>query len=380
MFDDLYQSQGGSRRNRFDSSTPSIAGSPARAGFRTAGVLLALALAACSHAENPPDPAAASSADTTATADATETSAPDLSRTGAASRGNGTTATATATSTQTGGTTTTTATGGTTTTASATVNSIETIIDDMRLPNDLVLRGYEQQKVGWYVGPGNNQLGNDPRTSNSPDWFKNAYPWLINDTYMNRLLPWAVIFDGVGHSATNTRVQLRNMVAYYKSRATGQWVSIGESAGLDGYSTPKSNLFNGSIAEDKRTNADGSVEIKPPSDINFAWHGWWQKGRAPIPGSDIAALYVSLQARLVVDNPALPDDRAAARLLVWAGSDYYGESSWTVPNPGAASSRIKRVTNSWQAFSATTLTDVGAQEPGGGITSAQLRAAPPPIK
>jgi hypothetical protein len=34
------------------------------------------------------------------------------------------------------------------------VNSIDTVIGDMEKLNDFVLRGYESQRYGWYVGPG----------------------------------------------------------------------------------------------------------------------------------------------------------------------------------------------------------------------------------
>lgn len=375
----------------------------ARIGMTAASALLAIGLSACSGGgvDDGEVPLAAAVADAEVLGtgvEAVETSAPASNASATASRTSTPTvnpaptrATTTAAPMTTARTTVPTATttsaappttSGPSSAATAKVNSLDTIIDDMRLKNDLVLRGYESRTVGWYVGPGYNMMGIDARTTNTPEWWKNAYPWLVNSTYMKAALPWAVVFDGVGHASTNTRVQLRNFVAYYKSRSTGQWISWGSSKGLSGYATPKSDLFNGSIAEDKRTNADGSVDIKPPGDANYAWHGWWDNGRVPINATDIAAVFVSLQARLVVDDPSRPDDRSAARLLVWAGADYYidGSTPWSVPNPAISASRIKRVTNEWQAFSATTLSDVGIQEPGGGITSAQFRAAPPPLQ
>lgn len=236
--------------------------------------------------------------------------------------------------------------------------------------------------AGWYVGPGYVQMGNQPRTSNTPQWFKESYPSLINDNPLRAFLPWIVLFDGEGHAANNTRVQFRNIRAYYRSKRTGQWISWGSSPGLSGYNTPKIGLFGGTVPEDKRVNPDGSVEVKPPQDPNLAWHGWWDLGRVPIDPSDIDAVFVTIQGRLVVDNPSLPDDRAAARLLFHVGADYYIDTatSWTVPQPGVGVSRAKRVTNEWQAFSMTTFSNVGVQEPGGGITEAAFRANPPPLE
>jgi len=261
------------------------------------------------------------------------------------------------------------------------VNSLDTIANDMRLRNDLVLRGYENMKVGWYVGPGYVNMGNKPRTSNTGQWFKDAYPEWVNDNPLRAILPWLVLFDGVGHASTNTRVHFRNMKAFYKSKRTGQWVSWGSSPGVSGHPTPKSYLMNGSIPEDKRVNSDGSVELKPPTDSSLAWHGWWSLGRVSIDPADIDAVFLTVQARLVADNPSLPDDRSAARLLIQIGADYYIDTntSWTVPTPGVGVSRAKLITNDWQAFSFTTFSDVGIQEPGGGITEAAFRANPPPL-
>ena len=263
-----------------------------------------------------------------------------------------------------------------------TINSLDTIVNDMKLRNDLVLRGYESKTVGWYVGPGYVMMGNQARTSNMPQWFKSAYPHLINDNPLRAFLPWIVLFDGVGHAATNTRVHFRNVKAFYKSKRTGQWVSWGSSPGVSGYATPKEGLFGGSVPQDRRVNSDGSVEIKPPSDSSLAWHGWWTLGRLPIDAADIDAVFVTVQARLIVDNPSLPDDRSAARLLSQVGGDYYIDTAtnWPGAQPAAGVSRAKLVTNEWQSFSMVTFSDVGIQEPGGGITQAAFRAAPPPLE
>ena len=266
--------------------------------------------------------------------------------------------------------------------AASAVNSVETVVSDMRLRNDLPLRGYEGRTVGWYVGPGIVQLGNDPRMSNAPRWFKQSHPTFVSDTYMRAFLPWVVIFDGAGHAAVNTRVELRNMRAFYKSRAAGDWRPIGHSPGLSGYSTPKSTLLAGTVAEDKRVRPGGSVEIKPPADPKYAWHGWWDRGRVAIEPQDLAAVFVTVQARLVQDDPALPDDRTRARLLVQVGADYYYDEKWrwTVGAPGVGTSRSKLVKNEWQAFNLFTFSDVGEQDPGGGISEAEFRRVPPPLE
>ena len=267
-------------------------------------------------------------------------------------------------------------------TAAKALNTLDTVVSDMRLMNDAVLRGYENRTVGWYVGPGYVVLGNDPRMSNSPQWFRQAYPEYVNGTYMRALLPWLVIFDGVDNRATNTRVHIRNMRAWYLSRSTGQWRSLGLSPGVSGFNTGKATLVGGSIAEDKRSNPDGSVEVKPPSNPSYAWHGWWNNGRTPIDPTDIRAMLVTLQARLTVDNPAAGDDRSRSQYMIQVGADYYYDQNWnwTIGAPGVGTSRSKLVRNDWQAFNLFTFTDVGISEPGGGISEAEFRRNPPPLE
>jgi hypothetical protein len=76
------------------------------------------------------------------------------------------------------------------------------------------------------------------------------------------------------------------------------------------------------------------------------------------------------------------DERWRAQLGLQVGADYYLEAdtdySGIAPNIGI--SRTKKLTDQWQAFSYTTLSDVGDQVPGGGITEGEFRSAPPPLE
>jgi hypothetical protein len=263
----------------------------------------------------------------------------------------------------------------------ATVNSLNAIVNDMALRNDFVLRGYEGNSVGWYVGPGYVVMGNNPNTNNTPSFFKAANPNLLG-IELKAILPLVVIFDGTSNSATNTRVQMKNIKLIIKSKSTQQWRVIAVSAGLGGFNTPKSTLFGGSDPENKRIDADGSVEVKPPTNPGLAWHGWWNNGRMAIDPYDIDAVFITMQARLTVDDASLADDRDSSQFGIQIGADYYIDTNtaWQVINPSAMLSRTKRVTKDWQAFNAMTFSDVGIQEPGGGISEAAFRASPPPLE
>ena len=91
------------------------------------------------------------------------------------------------------------------------------MIDDMRLMNDVGLKNVNPV-YGWAHGPGYVLMGNDPRGINTPSWWQSANPGLVNGNYLTHLLPWAVMFEGVGNSASNSRVQIRNLRAFVLSK------------------------------------------------------------------------------------------------------------------------------------------------------------------
>lgn len=264
-----------------------------------------------------------------------------------------------------------------------TLNSIDTIVSDMRLRNDFVLKGYESFKTGWYVGPGENFMGNNPRYSNNPTWSI----YYDNPTYAGKVaksaLPWVVVFDGVNHSASNVAVEMRNMRTYIKSRSTGKWLSMSGPAGTSGtyYGKPSTGL------PDKketaiRQSADSST-VKLPADRNYFWHGWGVSGHVAVDADDTDAIFVTVQARIVVADSSRPDDLALAQVGLQVGADYYldAKSIYTEGYaPAIGISRTKTITRQWQAFNFATLSDVGNQQPGGGITEASLRATPPPME
>ncbi len=279
-----------------------------------------------------------------------------------------------------GGTTT-----GTSTPAAATtgaINSIDTIVNDMKLNNDVVLAGVPSSR-GYAAGPGHVIMGNDPRGSRTPNWWNPANSYYKSGAYWNHITPWMVIFDGVGNAASNTRVEMRNMKAYYKSRSTGQWVLLSQGA-VDGSNYPKTLIGSNVTPPDIRSVGGGVVSVRPPNG-DSVFHGWCCARTLPAP-ADIAAIHITLQARLTVHDASRPDDRAAARYLVQVGGDYYPDGGTNINafapdyfNPGIGLSRSKLVGNAWQSYSFTTI-NVGVQDPGGAsISEAELRRAPPPL-
>jgi hypothetical protein len=267
--------------------------------------------------------------------------------------------------------------------ASATLNSADTVVRDMELRNDFVLKGYESFEHGWYVGPGINIMGNDPAFTNNPVWsiyYRNPrYAGKVAKT----VLPWVVILDGVDHAASNTAVEIRNIRSYVKSRGNGEWVARGRPASTTGlyYGKPDTNLPDkGEVVVRRSSNAS---TIRVPQNKGYFWHGWSTAGRFAIEKGDIAAILITVQARLVVSDESRQDDIAKAQLGLQVGADYYFTLTDTYSEayaPAVGVNRTKTVTRNWQAFNFMTFSDVGLQDPGGGISEAAFRADPPPFE
>ncbi|MGE0799931.1 MAG: hypothetical protein AB7G13_23200 [Lautropia sp.] len=250
------------------------------------------------------------------------------------------------------------------------------MLSDMSRMNDMTLKGVNPS-YGFAKGPGFVIMGNDPRGTNTPDWYKAQYPWMVNGNYWNFLLPWFVIFEGQENAAYNTRIHLRNLKAYTKSRATGAWTQVTSTQSADGILCPQgSNYFHCQTSATITSEPSGGVSSLPQ--VGFNLHGWYG-GFKEINGPDIAAVITTMQARLITNGAN--DDRAQARYMAQVGADYYpaARSADTVL-PAVGMSRAKMLTSEWQSITMTTLSDVGSQEPGGGITTAELRANPPPLE
>lgn len=267
--------------------------------------------------------------------------------------------------------------GAPTAAVASTVNSLDTVINDMALMNDLPLVGVNPA-YGFARGPGYNIMGNNPSGSGLPTWYRSAYPRLANTGYWKGILPWFVLFHGQGNGAGNTRVQMRQLKMYVLSRRSNQWQLLTDVNDVSGEFCPQGSNYNACLGGDsKRHDSDGGISIKPRWGQDF--HGWYGDPRA-IDGWDVKAVFVTMQARLTVDNPLQADDRWRARYLFDVGADYYPEMATSaVYLPGVGVSRAKLITPDWQSFNFITLSDVGRQEPGGGITRRELRENPPPL-
>jgi hypothetical protein len=271
------------------------------------------------------------------------------------------------------------------------VNSVATIIGDMTLENDSRADGIPN--FMWATGPNPAAvlMGADPRGSKMQPWWLDmpSVQWQYKDADLwSAYVQWFLIFEGVGNGANNVRVEVRNPRTYYLSRSSGQWNAIGGlRSGSHWFQAWKSDLTWANDNVDLRRNADGSVAVRVPLNSPNAIHGIWEQGKLDISRvvADMAALFATVQARLVVDDPSRPDDRAAANLLMHVGGDYYPDMAASAADsfpPSAGLSRLKRITSDWQSFNFATI-DTARQDYRGAsasISTTALGNNPPPLE
>lgn len=248
--------------------------------------------------------------------------------------------------------------GSTTTTA-------ENLIADMGTFADEALKG----ETAFWAYRSVNYMGNRPIRTNTPTWWNRSL--VPNDDWWKSCIPWVVLFEG----ATNTRWDARFNVASLKlyQRRGGVWSLLTQGNSLGGNLQPKGGGYygGGAGAATWQNESDGTRSLGLQNPYN--WHGYLGPTPLPAPG-EIEAIHVRLRARMIGTGAA------ACRWLCHIGADYYPQFS--DPGfiiPAVAISRPRLLTTQWQDFSMTTLSDVGHQEPGGGVTANALRTNPPPL-
>ncbi|OKH42960.1 hypothetical protein NIES2101_31730 [Calothrix sp. HK-06] len=234
--------------------------------------------------------------------------------------------------------------------ATGPINSVTTIISDMQPPQDAYPHGVPKH-YSWANGA-EIGMGNDPKD------FK-------------AMMTWGQLYEAEqGNPATNTRVQIRDIKAYYLSKQDNQWRLLQSSTGVEGAAYREDFAGNANKSADVRSESDGSISAKAGGGYNY--HFWTQGGRASINPNDIGGIFTTVEARLILDDPNKPDDRETARYLLNVGGDYWLDLSagWDnfKTNGGIATGKFKYVTTEWQAFNMTTL------------PAAQISANPPPIE
>lgn len=167
---------------------------------------------------------------------------------------------------------------------------------------------------------------------------------------------WGQIYVGrPGNPAGNVRVQIRDCALWVLSRKTGQWKLLQHSVTPEGAAYAEDFKEDAHIPADVRKESDGSISVLLKPGYNY--HFWPEADRARVEPADIAGLATVFFARLVVDDPALSDDRDQAVLIGSCGGDYWRsldaewKSDWS-SNHDWSIGRFKKITGEWQPFTA----------------------------
>jgi hypothetical protein len=272
---------------------------------------------------------------------------------------------------------------------STTLYRVQTLVDDMMLPND----------NGWWMAV-NGDLTADRhgpdhgygrtyayvsigiRAADATSYWPKKYldtSFGFSGSASVRLQGWFV----VGRAAqaqpktTNTRVQTRNFrnLILYRN---GSWAVAGANIGLPypadwhaDFSYPGNEttqpVVSGSALDQARLESSGGASVGSVGSgdrTNWTLHGWPAHMTLPLSTwvNDVVGVVTVFEARLVLHDPAKPDDRADANLMVWTGSDWYVNGYVGEYSHG----RLKLVGNEWKIFSTTDL------------PASILRANPPP--
>jgi hypothetical protein len=216
-------------------------------------------------------------------------------------------------------------------------NSLDDIIGDITLPHEGLPHGVPES-YDWSTGP---RKG----AQRPPEGWTAAIAW-------GQLYEWAE-----GNPATNTRVQIRDMELYYLGKSDGQWHQLQKSLCVEGAAYVEDFVDDINKPADIRSEPDGSISVTAGDGYNF--HFWPSAGRVEFPADEIEACFVTVQCRLILDDPEGVDDRDEARYLMSVGGDWWESldavwDNWTT-NADMGIGRFRFVTSAWKGYNMISL-------------------------
>jgi hypothetical protein len=216
------------------------------------------------------------------------------------------------------------------------------------------------------------------KNEDAPQGVPSSYNWAQgpvltmgnNPNGWQAITAWGVVFVGAqGNPATNTRVNIRDVQLYLLQHSTGAWLLLQNTSQPQGADYLDDFAGDVSMPADIRNEPDGTISVTAGG--GYCFH-FWPADRASINPNDVGGILVLLQARLIVGDPSLPDDRDIANYLAGSGADYYPALTGGWPgnlsyDPGVGNGKLKYVQSDWRFFAMTTL------------TADQLASNPPPV-
>jgi hypothetical protein len=210
--------------------------------------------------------------------------------------------------------------------------TLEEIVGDMTLPHEGLPHGVPES-YDWQAGPRKGAV--EP-----PEGWTAVIAW-------GQLYEWAE-----RNPATNTRVQIKDLEMYYLSKADSKWHLLQKSVKVDGNAYVEDFVDDINKPADKRNESDGSISVTCGGGFNF--HFWPSPGRVQFPANEVAGCFVTVKARLIVDDALKPDDRDQARFVISVGGDWWESltaqwDQWKT-NRDMGIGRFRFVTSEWKSF------------------------------
>lgn len=211
-------------------------------------------------------------------------------------------------------------------------NTLADIIGDVTLPHEGKPHGVPED-WDWACAP---RVG----LAAPPDNWTAAIAW-------GQLYEWKE-----GNPAINTRVQIKDLEMYYLSRTDSNWYLLQESTLVEGAAYREDFANDENKPADQRLEADGSLSVTAGNGYNF--HFWPSNGRITFPLDEVMGCFVTVKARLILDDPDGVDDRNTARYLMGVGGDWWESlnavwDNWTT-NADMGIGRFRFVSSEWNSY------------------------------
>ena len=210
--------------------------------------------------------------------------------------------------------------------------TLDEIVNDMKLPHEGLPHGVPAN-FNWQAKP---RVG---ATEPGPGW--------------TAAIAWGQVYEWAGgNPATNTRIQIKDLAMYYLSKKDNKWHLLQSSVRVSGANYVEDFAGDVNKPANIRVEKDGSISTTCGGGYNF--HFWPNTGRITIPVNEVAGCFVTVKARLIVNDVNKPDDRDKAKYLMSVGGDWW--QSLTAPwdnwktNWDIGIGRFRFITFEWKSF------------------------------
>jgi len=216
--------------------------------------------------------------------------------------------------------------------------SILQVLDDMALSNEAIPI---DPRFDWAFNPKVTMLA--PRGDAIPDWWTGDRP-----KWTRAVLAWFTLFEADKNEAINTDVEIQNLELYSFSNRKKRWVLV------DATIYPQTSIwqypFNPVSQENVKNITPATLRnTNYAPEYPYFYHGWGNAHK--IDPSDVGAIFVKTDFRLVVRDTQQRDDRSKSKYLVSVGADYYPDMSlrWSLDYaPGVGNGRMLLATAVWR--------------------------------